>query len=142
MSGRLIRVGLALPPYRPGPGGIAGIARHDMNVQLRHHIPQGADVDLGRSGCCLERSACPRDFFDEDTSIAWSQVMQLDRVRPPRHKDEPRKTCIVHQQHTRQRPIGYERCIGGKPGVKNKFSHAMVLPLRAGWRKLLMKAGA
>ena len=43
-----------MPPHRPGPGRIGGKARDMMQVQLRHQVAQGADVDLVRPEARLQ----------------------------------------------------------------------------------------
>ena len=92
---------LAHRPDRVGPGGIGRETGDDMDMKLRHLIAQGCRIDfLGRERR-LHQPAGAGDLLDQHAALGRGQIVQLAQSRPLRHKDQPGKARIVHQQHQR-----------------------------------------
>src|SRR3954453_14044187 len=49
-------------PHRPRPCGVAGAPLDDVNVQLRHQIAEGGDIQLVASRDVLQLAGCAGDF--------------------------------------------------------------------------------
>ena len=115
----------AVAPDRTRPGGIAGAAPQHMDMQLRHHIAQGADIELGDAGQASHDLAARATISSINTarSAAGRSMISTTSV-PARHQHQPGIARIVHQQHTAERPVGDE----GRVGCQARDARAKLMP--------------
>ena len=77
-------------PDRARPGGVAGVARDHMHVQLPHDVAERADVDLVCVGLRLEPARRLRRLLDQLCAVGRVEVCEFDEAFAPRDQNEPR----------------------------------------------------
>src|ERR1700730_19093876 len=73
------------PPDRTRPGGVAGAARDDMDVQLRHQIAERCDVQLVAFGDLFQGAGDAVDLRHQLRLLDLVEIDDLDGLRPARH---------------------------------------------------------
>lgn len=100
------------------------MARHHMDMQLRHLIPQSSDVDLCSTADFLQALRGTSELFHQQFPVGFGEIEELEEIRPTRHEYEPWISAVIHQLQARQRPIGDESRVRDEARVKREFSHA------------------
>ena len=77
-------------PDRARPGDVAGAARDDVHMQLRHQIAERCDIQLVAFGDFFQRARDAGDFRHQLRLLDLVEVDDLDGVRPARHQQQPR----------------------------------------------------
>jgi len=70
-----------------------------MNMELFHHIAQGANIYLIRRGQLREDGTGTGNFFHQLYAVCRYQIVKFEKPRFLRHQDHPGEKCIVHQQN-------------------------------------------
>ena len=93
------------PPDRAGPGNVAGAARDDMHVQLRHQVAERGDVQLVAFGDLFQGAGGAADLRHQLALFDFVEIDDLHGFMPARHQQQPGVVRILDDKHAAQRQI-------------------------------------
>src|SRR5579872_3696347 len=73
-------------PHWPRPGGIARAPRDDMDVQLRHHVSERCNIQLGAFGDVFQRARNSRNLGHQLRPLDFVEVDDLHDLWAARHE--------------------------------------------------------
>ena len=100
-----------IPPYRRRPGGIAPIAHHMMNMELRHDIAKRRDVELVSMETFRQNDREPGGLPQQLDLILAAQLIDFTNLIPVRNQNEPGIIGIAHQQQPAQGKAPHKQAI-------------------------------
>jgi len=85
-----------------------------MDVQLRHDVPDGGDVELVAPRHRPQHLPYQLNFVEQLTPVRRVEVDDLRDARPARHEHQPRVVCVTIDQQARKREVADRHGVGGK----------------------------
>src|SRR5579883_2921860 len=77
------------PPHRLRPRRIVSATRHDMDMELRHHVADRRNVEFIARRDLPERTRYAGDFDHELPLITFVEINDLASAGPPRRQQQP-----------------------------------------------------
>ena len=116
-----------MAPDRAGPGGIAFGASHHMDMQLRHHIAQIADIELLHPRQSADQVGQFDDLGHQLGLVLGHQVAHFDGAGAARHQQAPLIAAVIVEKEAAERPVG--QLIGQllDDGVDGELAHDELL---------------
>src|SRR3954471_553192 len=134
--------GIAMAPDRPRPGRIALPAADHMDMELRHHIAQVADIQLFHAGQRADQLRQARDLGDQQPLIFHPQVAHLDGAGTARHQQAPLIAAVIVEKDPAERPIGQGVGQGLDDRIDDEITHANLLGSKSGMTPALPSMSA
>ncbi len=91
-----------------------------MDMQLRYHVTQRRNVHFMGAGHMGEFLCYVAHLVHHFRILRGRQIVEFAQRRPFRHKNNPRKARIVHQQHAAIGQIAGDERVGLELGMQLK----------------------
>ena len=92
-------------PDRARPGDVAGAARDNVDVKLRHQIAKGCDIQLVALGDLFHGARDPGNFGHQLRLLDLVEVDDFGRTVPAQHQQQPGVMRVLDDQHPAQRQV-------------------------------------
>ena len=97
---------IAMAPDRPRPGRVAFPAPDHMDMELRHHIAQRADIELFHPRQHADQVRQFHDLGHQLDLVARRQIGDLHHAGAARHQQAPVIAGVVVEKEPAERPVG------------------------------------
>ena len=94
------------------------VANDVMHVQLRHHVAERRDVELGAGEGLHQCAAEHRGLAQQGELIVITQLVDFADASASRHQDAPGILRVVHQQQAAQGQLREREAVCGQPGMQ------------------------